>query len=81
MHGKGVVDAIGATVKRVARRKVLSEQNVISSAKEFAAALKDDVVWMPEDEKADRNNSACLRSYLRKQKNSRTFQNATFSKY
>ena len=35
-HGKGPIDGIGGTVKRVVWRRILREQAVINSAKEFA---------------------------------------------
>ncbi len=40
-HGKGVVDAIGGTLKSHARRLVLSRKSTISNAGDFIAASND----------------------------------------
>lgn len=59
MHGKGVVDGIGGAVKRVARRKILTEDSVIKNAEDFSKALRSsdvNVLWFSETEKANRNN-------------------------
>lgn len=42
-HGKGAVDGIGATVKRVAYRAVMGRQNRINSAEDFADCIKTHV--------------------------------------
>ena len=38
MNGKGAVDGIRATLKRLARKKVLLEKSIISTAKDLATA-------------------------------------------
>ena len=45
MHGKGAVDGIGATVKCLTRKKVLSEKSIISTAKDLATAT-DNFSWL-----------------------------------
>jgi hypothetical protein len=71
MHGKGVVDGIGATVKRVARKNVLTEKYIISSASDLAAAtknLKITVILMTNKEKLEINNSLGLSTFFKKTK-------------
>ena len=41
MHVKGVVDGIGATVKRTVALRVKSSQFEVKSAADYASALKD----------------------------------------
>ena len=40
-HGKGVVDGVGATVKRLASKKVMSAKIEIQSANDFVNSLQD----------------------------------------
>ena len=57
MHGKGVVDGIGATVKRLASNKVKSGKIEIQSANDFMNSIQDinvKVLYLSEEEMSAR---------------------------
>lgn len=71
MHGKGVVDGVGAAVKRVASNKTKAETAVIVDAESFANALESSVVkvmYLSDEEKSRRNIRIGLKSIIAQSK-------------
>ena len=54
VHGKGVVDGIGATVKRLASNKIKSGKIEIQSANDFVNSLQN-VLYVSEEENSAHN--------------------------
>lgn len=67
MHGKGVVDGVGASVKRIASNKSRAETMIINNAESFANALESsdvEVLWLSEEEKSRRNVDIGLKKII-----------------
>lgn len=69
MHGKGVVDGVGAAVKGLAGKKVKTRKMEIRSSQDFEKALEGSSVTvfsMSEKEKEERNESLKLKQITSK---------------
>ena len=67
MHGKGVVDGVGAAVMRMASNKVRAEEAEITNAETFAKfphSCEMRVWWLSEKEKAGRNVDIGLKKII-----------------
>ena len=81
MHGKGVVDGVGAAVKRMASNKVRAEDAKISNAETFAKFLHSCEVrvwWLSEKGKARRNVDIGLKKIIA---TSKKFKNISKNHY
>ena len=71
MHGKGVVDGVGATVKRLATNRVKSGKIGTQSANDFVNAIQDinvKVLYLSEEEKSARNYALKLSQIIQQAK-------------
>lgn len=71
MHGKAVVDEIGAAVKRFVRQKILAQDLIVTSARDFteiAIASENTVKHVSVTDIEQRNTEIGLQSIIKRSK-------------